>query len=613
MVVVWTLLCFVSVSAITEVTFSEKSLGISLSPDDAEVFMGDAVFNTQVQAVKSAAAAKNGLKVGDVVIRVAGWSAKGATVDEVVEKIQKHKKRPLTISFATPEAEDEEDFIEDDAVVDDEDEAPPRLDPDAVAEAMRKAKEAAGWDKDPEDQSDEERAQAGIDSMISRITRENEERHREAMQNEEYRKFEEESQRAWVEYVNKRRAEKGLPPLEEKKQTQEETKDTRPICTVEDLKPTYDFRLAIKFFNETLGFTLAQEEVDAYSEGEWYHAVVEEVNDAVSREGILPGAVVRSVGKWSARDKSVEEVVEHIRLTKKRPLKIFFLISTAPNHCRRLTEEEEAAEQSKDQAADDEKQEDAETCTIDAETGTCAKEELSAKESTQPDDADSQGVLKITFEDDALGIRVHTKDANYQTADGVFHAQIRKVLARRVAKLGLQEEAIILRVNDWSARGASALDVIDHIKGSSRPLTIHFLPFGQEIPLPESSAQEGEPADDSATEEAANPESEVPEGGFATNVITFTKKGLGIRLDKGDSQTYIGDAVFNARVSKVVDEDLVASGLSVGDVVAQVGKWSAQSATIVQVVAQIKKHKKRPLQITFATPDQEQDEDEFIF
>ena len=52
--------------------------------------------------------------MGDVVIRVAGWSAKGATVDEVVEKIQKHKKRPLTISFATPEAEDEEDVMEDD-------------------------------------------------------------------------------------------------------------------------------------------------------------------------------------------------------------------------------------------------------------------------------------------------------------------------------------------------------------------------------------------------------------------------------------------------------------------------------------------------------------------
>ena len=55
-------------------------------------------------------------------IRVAGWSAKGTSVDEVVEKIKKHKKRPLTISFATPEAEDEEDFMEDDAVVEDEDE-----------------------------------------------------------------------------------------------------------------------------------------------------------------------------------------------------------------------------------------------------------------------------------------------------------------------------------------------------------------------------------------------------------------------------------------------------------------------------------------------------------
>ena len=68
-----------------------------------------------------------------------------------------------------------------------------------------------------------------------------------------------------------------------------------------------------------------------------------------------------------------------------------------------------------------------------------------------------------------------------------------KVLARRVAKLGLQKEAIILRVNDWSARGASALDVIEHIQGSGRPLTIHFLPFGREIPLPEGSAQVSAP------------------------------------------------------------------------------------------------------------------------
>ena len=40
--------------------------------------------------------------------------------------------------------------------------APPRLDPDAVAKAMREAKKAAGWDKDPEDQSDEEKAQVRL-------------------------------------------------------------------------------------------------------------------------------------------------------------------------------------------------------------------------------------------------------------------------------------------------------------------------------------------------------------------------------------------------------------------------------------------------------------------
>ena len=146
---------------------------------------------------------------------------------------------------------------------------------------------------------------------------------------------------------------------------------------------------------------------------------------------------------------------------------------------------------------------------------------------------------------------------------------------------------------------------------------------------------------------------------FATNVITFTKKRLGIRLDKVREVSKFGAVVVHlpcarfrvihkrtsatrcstlesarqalkiwlfsngslrdskrghfSHFTQVVDKDLVESGLSVGDVVAQVGEWSAQGATIVQVVAQINKHKKRPLEITFATPDLEQDEDEFIF
>ena len=105
-----------------------------------------------------------------------------------------------------------------------------------------------------------------------------------------------------------------------------------------------------------------------------------------------------------------------------------------------------------------------------------------------------------------------------------------KVLARRVAKLGLQEEAIILRVNDWSTKGASALSVIEHIKSSDRPLTIHFLPYGQAIPPADVSTpvkakvgsslfvhdcvlvsspflhQDADPKDDSATEDTADPE-----------------------------------------------------------------------------------------------------------
>lgn len=97
------------------------------------------------------------------------------------------------------------------------------------------------------------------------------------------------------------------------------------------------------------------------------------------------------------------------------------------------------------------------------------------------------------------------------------------------------------------------------------------------------------------------------------HVVIFKKKSLGIRLEKDNSQTYIGEAVYNARISQVVDEQVAEAGLKVGDVMVEVGTWSAKGASITDVVGQIKKHKARPLEITFATPDQEQDEDEFIF
>ena len=58
------------------------------------------------------------------------------------------------------------------------------------------------------------------------------------------------------------------------------------------------------------------------------------MNQELEMEGIQPGAVIHSVGKWSARDKGVNEVFEHIRATKKRPLTVKFLVSTSPNHCR---------------------------------------------------------------------------------------------------------------------------------------------------------------------------------------------------------------------------------------------------------------------------------------
>ena len=85
-------------------------------------------------------------------------------------------------------------------------------------------------------------------------------------------------------------------------------------------------------------------------------------------------AHVYAVGKWSARDKSVEEIVEHIRNTKKRPLVVKFLVSTSPGHCR-MADDGEAQEQQAGAITQDTKQGTAtqETCTIDEATGTCAK------------------------------------------------------------------------------------------------------------------------------------------------------------------------------------------------------------------------------------------------
>ena len=69
--------------------------------------------------VTSTDATGQGLQTGDVVVQVAGWSAKDASVAEVVEQIRKHKERPLKITFATPGNEEDEDNDDDD--VDDND------------------------------------------------------------------------------------------------------------------------------------------------------------------------------------------------------------------------------------------------------------------------------------------------------------------------------------------------------------------------------------------------------------------------------------------------------------------------------------------------------------
>jgi len=77
---------------------------------------------------------------------------------------------------------------------------------------------------------------------------------------------------------------------------------------------------------------------------------------------------------------------------------------------------------------------------------------------------------------------------------------------------------------------------------------------------PEAKSGDAEHEEEGKEEEAADAkadESSEPEAKeMDTTVLSFEKKGLGIRLEKGDSKTHINDAVFNARVSKVVDEKL---------------------------------------------------------
>lgn len=64
-----------------------------------------------------------------------------------------------------------------------------------------------------------------------------------------------------------------------------------------------------------------------------------------------------------------------------------------------------------------------------------------------------------------------------------------------------------------------------------------------------------------------------------------------------------GGQVYNARVESVKGKEAKAQGVIVGDVVTHVGNWKTQGAKAKDVVAQIVKHKARPLRLSFATPD----------
>merc|ERR1712048_648205 len=83
-------------------------------------------------------------------------------------------------------------------------------------------------------------------------------------------------------------------------------------------------------------------------------------------------------------------------------------------------------------------------------------------------------------------------------------------------------------------------------------------------------------------------------------VVMFPEKSLGLRMEKGNAEAFVGDRLFNARVQAVNAEEAIEQGVQAGDVIITVGEWSAEGASIGQVVAQIKKHKSRPLKLTFA-------------
>ncbi len=62
---------------------------------------------------------------------------------------------------------------------------------------------------------------------------------------------------------------------------------------------------------------------------------------------------------------------------------------------------------------------------------------------------------------------------------------------------------------------------------------------------------------------------------------------------------------------QVKSKEALEQGVKAGDVLITVGKWSAEGASIHKVASQIKKHKSRPLKLTFATPTEEEDEFDF--
>merc|ERR1711920_129893 len=121
---------------------------------------------------------------------------------------------------------------------------------------------------------------------------------------------------------------------------------------------------------------------------------------------------------------------------------------------------------------------------------------------------------------------------------------------------------VIVRVGEWSAKGAKAFEVVSQIKKhSTRPLAITFGAEQASVEKTEETEIKKEKP------KSEKPKSEKPQPQKETKIITFEEKSLGIHLHKHEAGVTLSDGnVYNAQIREVLSKAAVRQGLEEGDV-----------------------------------------------